>query len=143
MASFIATHNRSVLNPDNQVSGCNCRVRNDCPLQHECLTPGTVYQATVTNNNDDVEKIYYGLCEINLKKRYRNHISSFRHEKNRIEMELSNYIWALKKDKIVPSIKWKILCIVCSTPRSSYCRLCLTENFFIINSTGDNRAIDQ
>ena len=142
MASFIATHNRSVLNPDNQVSGCNCRVRNDCPLQHECLTPGIVYQATVTNNNDDVEKIYYGLCETNLKKRYRNHISSFRHEKNWIEMELSN-IWALKKDKIVPSIKWKILCIVCSTPRSSYCRLCLTEEFFIINSTGDNRAIDQ
>ena len=35
-----------------------------------------------------------------------------KHEKNRNETGLSNYIWALKEDKIVPSIKWKILCIV-------------------------------
>ena len=42
MASLIATHNRSILNPNDQVYGCNCRTRNDCPLQHKCLTPGTV-----------------------------------------------------------------------------------------------------
>ena len=105
MASFIATHNRSILNPNDQVYRCNFRVRNDCPLQHKCLTPEIVYQATVTNNNDDAEKIYYGLCEATFKERYRNHTSSFRHEKNRNETELSNYIWALKKDKIVPYIK--------------------------------------
>ena len=51
-------------------------------------------------------------------------------------MELSNDIWALKKGKIVPSIKWKILRIVGDRPGSNYCRLCLTESFFIINSPG-------
>ena len=40
--------------------------------------------------------------------------------------------------KIIPSIKWKILRIVRGKTTSSYCRLCLTEKFFIINSTGDN-----
>ena len=40
MASLIATYNRSTLNPNDQVSGCNCRVRNNCPLQHKCLTTG-------------------------------------------------------------------------------------------------------
>ena len=67
----------------------------------------------VTNNKDDVEKISYGLCEPAFKESYRNHINLFRHEKNRNEAELFNYIWALKKDKIVPSIEWKILRIVC------------------------------
>ena len=124
MASLIATHNRSILNPNDQVYGCNCEVRNDCPLQHKCLTPGIVYQATFTNNKDGVEKICYGLCETAFKESYWNQASSFRHEKNRYETELFHYIWALNKDKIAPSIKWKRLRIVCGKPTISYCRLC-------------------
>ena len=57
--------------------------------------------------------------------------------------KLSNYIRALKKDNIVPSIKWKILRIVRGKPTSNYCRLCLTEKFFIINSIGDNRVLNK
>ena len=38
-------------------------VTNDWPLQHKCSTPAIAYQATVTNDKDDVKKIYYGLCE--------------------------------------------------------------------------------
>ena len=115
MASLIATHNRSILNPNDQVYGCTCRVRNDCPLQHKCLTPGIVYQVTVTNNK----------------------------KKNRNETELSSYIWALKKDVIVHSIKWKKVRIVLGKSTSIYCRLCLTEKFFIINSIGDNRILNK
>ena len=70
MASVIAMHNRSILNPNDQVYSCYCRVRNDCPPQYNCLTPEIVYQATVTNNNDDAEKIYYRLCETTFKERY-------------------------------------------------------------------------
>ena len=78
MASLIATDNRSILNPNDQVYAvANCRVRNECPLQHKCLTPGIVYQVTVTNNKDDVKKIYYGLYETPFNERYRNHTSSF------------------------------------------------------------------
>ena len=40
------------------------------------------------------------------------------------ETEFLNYIWALKKDKKVPFIKWKIL-IVHGKPTSNYCRLCV------------------
>ena len=83
MASFRATYNRSILNRNDQVYGRIYRVRNDCLLQHKCLTLGTVYRATVNSNNDDVEKIYYGLCGITFKERYRNYVSSFRHKKNR------------------------------------------------------------
>ena len=111
------------------------------PCNIKCLTPGIVYQATFTNNKDGVQKICYGLCETAFKERYWNQASSFRHEKNRNETELSNYILALNKDKIVPSVKWKILRIGRGKPTSNYCRLCLTEKFFIINSIGDNRVL--
>ena len=69
-----------------QFYGCNCWVRNDCPLQHKCLTPRIVYQATVTNNNDDIEKCYHGLCE--------TAIIPILLETRKIgmERELSNYI---------------------------------------------------
>ena len=105
MASLMATYSRSILNPNDQVYGCNCRMRNDCPLQHKCLTPRIVYQATVPNNKDGVERIFCGLCETAFKEKYRNHTSTFRNEKNSNDTELSNYILALEKDRIVPSIK--------------------------------------
>ena len=61
-----------------------------------------------------------GLCETAFNERHRNHTSFFRHEKCRNETELCNYIWALKKDKVIPSVKWKILHIVRGKPTSIY-----------------------
>ena len=94
MVSLIATYNQFILNPNDQLYGCNCRVKS---VPCKCLTPGIVYQATVTNNKDEVEKIYDGLliimvCETAFKER--NHTSSFRHGNNRNKTELSNYIKA-------------------------------------------------
>ena len=34
-----------------------------------------------------------------------------------------------------------MLCIVKSKHANYYCRLCLTEKFFIVNSIGDNRVL--
>ena len=143
MASLITTHNRSIVNPNDQVYGCNCMVKNECPLHHKWLTPGINYQATVISNKDGREKIYYGLCETAFKERFWIYISSFKHEKNRNKKEHSNYIWALKKDKIIPSIKWKILRVVSGKLERNCCILCLTEKLFIINSIWDNRVLNK
>ena len=59
MTSLTATHNRSILNTNDQVYGCNCRVRNGCPLQHRYFTPKIVYQTTVINNKDDRENLQW------------------------------------------------------------------------------------
>ena len=56
MLSLIESHNRFILKPNDQVYGFNCTVRSNCPLQHKCLTPGTVCHAIFTNNKDDVKK---------------------------------------------------------------------------------------
>ena len=37
--SVISSHNKQILNPTKEYFGCNCRVRNDCPLDNEYLHP--------------------------------------------------------------------------------------------------------
>ena len=70
MVSITASHNNR---PNIQDYGCNCKKKNECPMQNKRLTSNIIYEATVTNNIDIVEKIYFGLCETSFKKRYRNH----------------------------------------------------------------------
>ena len=48
--------------------------------------------------------------------------------------EFSKYIWSLKNQGITPLVKWKIVKKVNSNVSSNYCKLCLTEKFFIIKS---------
>ena len=52
--STIDAHNKHLLkqiNSGESISGaslCNCRKKEDCPLENQCLTRGIVYQANVT-----------------------------------------------------------------------------------------------
>ena len=56
MASIIASNNKTILRPNIQDYGCNCRKKKESPMQDKCLTQNIIYEATVTNNNDIVEK---------------------------------------------------------------------------------------
>ena len=53
MESFILS-DKQILNPSKEYFGCNCRVRNECPLDNKCLTPNVVYEAKVSSeiNNE-------------------------------------------------------------------------------------------
>ena len=112
---------------------CNCRQKNNCPLNGNCLRPSVVYQATVTRNDNNTSETYIGLTEIDFKTRHRNHIASFRHAKHKNSTELSKHIWTLKNDNIDYSISWRVLSS--SSPYNSSskrCNLCLKEKFLII-----------
>ena len=62
MTSIVSSHNRTILNPDiNLEYGCNCRSRNDCPLQNKCLTPKTDYRANVKNDINGEKNFVLGL----------------------------------------------------------------------------------
>ena len=63
MKSIISSHNKQILTPKNKQVGCNCRVKNSCPLDNKCLISQLIYQADVTNNLDDEYKYYLGLAE--------------------------------------------------------------------------------
>ena len=41
----------------------NCRNKQDCPMDGNCLTESIVYQAVVKNNRSDNTKTYIGLTE--------------------------------------------------------------------------------
>ena len=84
---------------------CNCRKKDQCPLDGKCLTQNVVYQATVTTQTSS--KSYVGLAT-NFKDRYRNHTASFRHESKRNETELSKHIWTLQDTNKPFSIKWSV-----------------------------------
>ena len=82
MKSIISSHNKQILTSKNKQVGCNCRVKNSCPLDNKCLTSQLIYQADVANNLDDESKYYLGLAETTFKERYGNHKSSFKNEDN-------------------------------------------------------------
>lgn len=138
MKTIIDGHNKTVLknnsaeyNSNNNNKLCNCRQKDQCPMQGECRKAGIIYQATVETVTD--KQTYIGLTENDFKTRYNNHTASFRHEKNKNATELSKYIWALKNKSINFNITWKIICH--ATPYSNStkkCNLCTTEKYFIM-----------
>ena len=85
------------------------------------------YEATVTNNTDIVEKIYFGLCETFFKEKYRNHTSSFRLQSYIKNAELYKYVWELKNESKITFIKWRISKKIYAKPRFNYCKLRLME----------------
>ena len=131
---IIDNHNKRILHSsyspytkDNKDSTtnktCNCRQKNNCPLNGNCLRSSVVYQATVTRNDNNTSETYIGLTET----------ASFRHAKHKNSTELSKHIWTLKNDNIDYSISWRVLSS--SSPYNSSskrCNLCLKEKFLII-----------
>ena len=143
MKSIISSHNKRILTPKNKQIRWNCRVKNSLPLDDKCLTSQLIYQADVTNNLGDKYKYYLGLADKTFKERYTNHKSSFNNENSKNSTELSKYVWSLRENNKIPSIKWKIVKIVYSKAPSSFCKLCLTEKLFILNASGDDKCLNK
>ena len=64
MANIIRKHNNKVLNTDpdkTQSNTCNCREKDQCPLENNCLSPSIVYNAHITTDESTQEKNYIGL----------------------------------------------------------------------------------
>ena len=137
---IIDNHNKRILksseltaNTGKDNKTCNCRQKNTCPLNGNCLQSSVVYQASVTRQDNNITETYVGLTENDFKTRYRNHTASFRHAKHRNSTELSKCIWTLKDNNINFFISWRILSS--SLPYKSSnkrCNLCLKEKFLII-----------
>ena len=97
---IIDRHNKAILmkatEPEQDVTANtrNCRKKDECPLEGECLTKEIIYQATVTTKN--TTETYIGLTATEFKTRWRNHQMSFKHEKRKNETGLSKHLWKLK-----------------------------------------------
>ena len=50
---------------------CNCRNKNNCPLDGKCLTPNIIYEAQITSNQRNYkQKVYIGTAETDFKHRF-------------------------------------------------------------------------
>ena len=126
-------HNDTPTSKTKDNKTCNCRQKDACPLDGNCLQPSVIYQATVTNKDNPTPETYIGLTENEFKTRYRNHIASFRHTRSRNSTELSKHIWNLKDNNIDYSISWRILSSTKAyNSASKRCNLCLKEKLLII-----------
>ena len=67
--------------PKQQSFGCDCRKKNEWPLNGECQTPSVIYREDMDNDSNDEEKFYFGIAGNAFKERYRNHIRYFKHVK--------------------------------------------------------------
>ena len=76
-------------------------------------------------------------------RRDRNHRRSFIHEQHKNDTELSKYIWDLTSAHKVPSIKWWMVRKIHGNAKSDFCKLCLTEKYFILNNLGDNKLLNK
>ena len=112
-------------------------------MENQCLTLQIVYCADVSNNKDNETKFCYGLTETSFKKRYGNHKRSFIHEQHKNDTELSKYIWDLTSAHKVPTIKWCIVRKIHGNPKSDFCKLRLTEKYFILNNLRDNKLLNK
>ena len=86
---------------------CNCKKKEECPLEGNCLAKGIVYQAQVTAAGKT--ETYVGLTSTEFKARFRNHQMSFNNDTRNNDTELSKHIWQLKSKEQRFTIKRKIL----------------------------------
>ena len=94
---IISNHNKTILtkesSTENTTNNCNCRVKEKCPVDKKCQTSSLIYQATLTQSDNNKDETYIGLNDNTLKTRYNGHTNSFRHDKYRNPTALSNYIY--------------------------------------------------
>ena len=64
---IIDGHNKALLHKQKgnsqQERTCNCRIREQFPLDGKCLKSAVIYQATVTANDNMHQETYIGLTE--------------------------------------------------------------------------------
>ena len=121
---------------------CNCRSKDTCPLEGECLKTSVVYLAKL-KVKDGSEHHYIGMTEGTFKARFNSHNSSFRHQHRRGETKLSEKVWSLKDQGLSHNIKWSIMRRgqPYKVGRNS-CDLCTSEKLEILKNSSDPRLLN-
>ena len=111
---------------------CNCRQKNECPLDGKCLTESIVYEAKVSCETTNVVKTYIGLTEPTFKARWDKHKYTFNHP-NASSTTLSSYFWKCKNGNKGPKINWSIKAKAHAfSSGGKRCDLCITEKVHIL-----------
>ena len=146
MAQIIQKHNNKLLKTTGEQQKdkkCNCRNKEACPVDNNCLEECVVYKATVLNNATGTEAEYIGITDLPFKTRYNNHTHSFRNETKKHSTTLSSYVWENNLNPN-PNIKWEIL-KKCHRyqPGQQQCDLCLSEKVYILQNSRNPKSVNK
>ena len=90
--SKINVHNKKIVQPkptEPQIL-CNCRIKEDCPMNGLCLKSSILYQATIKcSDSKNEQKRHRGISETTFKKHFANHEKSFNLIKSKNNSTLS------------------------------------------------------
>lgn len=119
----VNTHNKSALKSRTPTGNtnhrtCNCRNKQEHPLNKQCLTKSIIYQAAVKRAENDHTETYIGLCETTFKT-YNTFIvivivmgyvrsnlkASFKRKQRSNHTAFCKHIWQLKDSEADDSIK--------------------------------------
>ena len=70
---------------------CNCRKKEECPLNNNCQVREVIYKAEVTASIHK-NMIYYGLAGNTFKERYGGHKNTLKYENKRHATKLAEHI---------------------------------------------------
>ena len=138
VASIVTSHNKTILsnNPTTDSPKCNCRKKESCPLEGNCLDKNVIYRCNLKTDISDDGVNYIGLTENTFKDRLYKHRNSFKYESKANSTELSKHVWQLKNSgNTNPILNWSIVDHSSAYRNGSkMCNLCLTEKYHVINS---------
>ena len=118
---IINNHNKEIIkefhdrtnynnNDNSKQNECNCKTRNNCPMNGLCNLNNVIYQGIIyQKENIKDEKIYIGISSTKWKIRYANHKFSFSHKHLKNQRTLSKHFWSLKNKGSTPEIQWSML----------------------------------
>ena len=111
----------------------NLSIQEDCSLEEKCRNENIINKCIVSTSGHP-DKVYLGTAAEDFRKRYYNHINSFKNQTQMIETTLAKYIWEQKqRHNIKPTLKWYIVKSVSSYSNiTKSCMLCLHEKFEIL-----------
>ena len=108
---IIKSHNKAIFNEtlakSSATKSCNCRNRDQCPLEGNCLEKCLIYKAVVKTEKST--KSYIGCCETAFKTRYSNHKLSLSKKTYSTRTALSKHIWNLKENNSEFKISWSVI----------------------------------
>ena len=87
----IAGNNKKILSHDSgePENMCNCRKKNECPVNNKCLTRGVIYKAEITDKKGETNE-YIGSTGNTFKERYNQHTATMREKRKKDLKKNSN-----------------------------------------------------
>ena len=88
---------------------CNCRNKENCPMEGMCNSEKVVFQASNFHMEDcKEEKVYIGISAGNWKQRFCNR-HSFSNPLLRNQTSLTKWFRSLRDRVLTPQIKWRLI----------------------------------